>query len=91
MVVRCAYHRVDGVLQDRAPGEVDLHGLYVEEAIRYSKDAIITACLRGDTKINFIVGTLQFSLEVGRILIATQARVCIRQTVSLRSDLRSRS
>ena len=46
------------VLQDSAPGEVDLHGLYVKEAITYSERAINDARRRGNTRINLIVGTL---------------------------------
>ncbi|KAF9241611.1 hypothetical protein BU15DRAFT_37425, partial [Melanogaster broomeanus] len=38
------------------PGEVDLHGLFVKEAISYSEKAIKKAQLRGDSQIRFIVG-----------------------------------
>ncbi|KAI0365630.1 DUF1771-domain-containing protein [Pilatotrama ljubarskyi] len=41
---------------DSKPGEVDLHGLYVKEAIRYADQAIQQARARGDPKIHFIVG-----------------------------------
>ncbi|TFK94557.1 DUF1771-domain-containing protein [Polyporus arcularius HHB13444] len=41
---------------DSKPGEVDLHGLYVKEAIRYADQSIQEARARGDSKIHFIVG-----------------------------------
>ncbi|KAH9940491.1 DUF1771-domain-containing protein [Epithele typhae] len=42
--------------QDSGPGEVDLHGLYVKEAIKYTDQSIQEARTRGDAKIRFIVG-----------------------------------
>lgn len=45
----CAY-------QDSQPGEVDLHGLYVKEAIAYTDRAIADAKARGDTEVKLIVG-----------------------------------
>ncbi|KDR75934.1 hypothetical protein GALMADRAFT_69130, partial [Galerina marginata CBS 339.88] len=42
--------------QDSKPGEVDLHGLYVKEAIARADQAIQTAKSEGQTQINFIVG-----------------------------------
>lgn len=42
--------------EDRGPGEIDLHDLYVKEAIEYTDKAIETAKRRGDTTINIIVG-----------------------------------
>lgn len=44
-------------VQDSQPGEVDLHGLYVKEAIRYTDRSIQEAQARGDSKIRFITGT----------------------------------
>ncbi len=44
-------------VQDSQPGEVDLHGLYIKEAIRYTDKSIQEAQARGDTKIRFITGT----------------------------------
>ncbi|KAG6330392.1 hypothetical protein ID866_8698, partial [Astraeus odoratus] len=41
---------------DCKPGEVDLHGLYVKEAIKYTKEAIVKAQNRGDPEIRLIVG-----------------------------------
>lgn len=41
---------------DSKPGEVDLHGLYVKEAITHSDQAIIEAKQRGDSNVHFIVG-----------------------------------
>jgi DNA-nicking Smr family endonuclease len=38
------------------PGEVDLHGLYVKEAIRYTDEAIEGAKRRGDAEVHLIVG-----------------------------------
>lgn len=56
-----------GVLQDSEPGEVDLHGLFVKEAMTYSERAINAARRRGDAKINLIVGTHAFSDTVTTI------------------------
>ncbi|KAK0477560.1 hypothetical protein IW261DRAFT_1485165 [Armillaria novae-zelandiae] len=42
--------------RDRKPGEIDLHGLYVKEAIAYTDAALEEAKLRGDSEIRFIVG-----------------------------------
>ncbi|KAF8417806.1 hypothetical protein L210DRAFT_3530445 [Boletus edulis BED1] len=42
--------------QDRKPGEVDLHGLYVKEAISYTEKSIQEAQQRGDAEIRLIVG-----------------------------------
>ncbi|KAI6121756.1 hypothetical protein F5141DRAFT_1023190 [Pisolithus sp. B1] len=41
---------------DCKPGEVDLHGLYVKEAIMYAEGAIEKAQRRGDLEIRLIVG-----------------------------------
>ncbi|EJD52517.1 DUF1771-domain-containing protein [Auricularia subglabra TFB-10046 SS5] len=41
---------------DSEPGEIDLHGLYVKEAIRYADLSIQDARQRGDPEIRFIVG-----------------------------------
>ncbi|KAH9485355.1 Smr domain-containing protein [Psilocybe cubensis] len=41
---------------DSKPGEVDLHGLYVKEAIFRADQAIQQAKQRGQPQINFIVG-----------------------------------
>lgn len=47
------------------PTEVDLHGLYVKEAITYSDNSIAEARARGDKEIRLIVGTSNplFNLE----------------------------
>jgi len=42
--------------EDSGPGEIDLHGLYVKEAIDYADRAIQAAKFRGDTTVNIIVG-----------------------------------
>ncbi|KAK0435969.1 hypothetical protein EV421DRAFT_1833461 [Armillaria borealis] len=38
------------------PGEIDLHGLYVREAIAYTDAALEEAKRRGDSEIRIIVG-----------------------------------
>ncbi|KAK0485378.1 cytoplasmic protein [Armillaria luteobubalina] len=40
----------------REPGEIDLHGLYVKEAITRTDAALAKARLRGDSEIRLIVG-----------------------------------
>ncbi|KAG2368410.1 hypothetical protein BDR07DRAFT_69275 [Suillus spraguei] len=53
---------------DRKPGELDLHGLYVKEAISYSDKAIKEAQQRGDSQIRFITGKgLHSNDRVGKI------------------------
>ncbi|KAK0215981.1 hypothetical protein EDD85DRAFT_441237 [Armillaria nabsnona] len=42
--------------RDRKPGEIDLHGLFVKEAIAYTDAALKEAKLRGDSEIRLIVG-----------------------------------
>ncbi|KAK0477558.1 hypothetical protein IW261DRAFT_265787 [Armillaria novae-zelandiae] len=42
--------------RDRKLGEIDLHGLYVKEAVAYTDAALEEAKLRGDSEIRFIVG-----------------------------------
>jgi hypothetical protein len=39
------------------PGEVDLHGLFVKEAITYTDQNIAEARARGDKDIHLIVGS----------------------------------
>ena len=46
------------------PGEVDLHGLYVKEAITYTDQSIVEARARGDKEIRLIVGSYQFFLSL---------------------------
>jgi len=41
---------------DSHPGEIDLHGLYVKEAIDYTDRSIQEAQSRGDSEIHLIVG-----------------------------------
>ncbi|EGN99955.1 hypothetical protein SERLA73DRAFT_106863 [Serpula lacrymans var. lacrymans S7.3] len=41
---------------DRKPGEIDLHGLFVKEAVVYTDRAIQVARQRGDSQIHLIVG-----------------------------------
>jgi hypothetical protein len=48
-------HRV----KDSGPNEVDLHGLYVKEAITHTDRAIEEAKRRGDSHLNLIVGQSQ--------------------------------
>ena len=42
--------------QDSKPGEVDLHGLFVKEAIEHTDEAIQAAQQRGESEIHLIVG-----------------------------------
>ncbi|KAF8891639.1 cytoplasmic protein [Infundibulicybe gibba] len=42
--------------KDSGPGEIDLHGLYVKEAILRTDNAIQEAKRRGDTELHLIVG-----------------------------------
>jgi hypothetical protein len=39
------------------PAEIDLHGLYVKEAITYTDNSIAEAQARGDKEIRLIVGS----------------------------------
>ncbi|THH00153.1 hypothetical protein EW026_g2341 [Hermanssonia centrifuga] len=41
---------------DSKPGEVDLHGLYVKEAVSFTERSIQEAQRRGDTELHLIVG-----------------------------------
>ena len=41
---------------DSGPNEVDLHGLYVKEAIARTEQAIQAAKQRGDPNVHLIVG-----------------------------------
>lgn len=43
--------------QDSNPGEVDLHGLYVKEAVDYTDRVIEAAKRHGETTIKLIVGS----------------------------------
>jgi hypothetical protein len=42
--------------QDSKPGEIDLHGLYVKEAIEHTDQALQQAKQRGDSEVHLIVG-----------------------------------
>ncbi|KAJ7045429.1 cytoplasmic protein [Mycena alexandri] len=42
--------------KDSKPGEIDLHGLYVKEAIEHTDRALQKAKQRGDTEVHLIVG-----------------------------------
>ncbi|KAH6910422.1 hypothetical protein BKA70DRAFT_1273065 [Coprinopsis sp. MPI-PUGE-AT-0042] len=46
---------------DSGPGEIDLHGLYVKEAIARTEEALQTAKRNGDTEVKLIVGELWLS------------------------------
>lgn len=60
--------------EDRNPGEIDLHGLHVKEAVEYTDKAIETAKRRGDTTINIIVGKgLHSSGRVAKLKPAIEA------------------
>jgi hypothetical protein len=43
--------------QGLTDGTVDLHGLYVDEALEYAKREFQLAILRNDKVVRFIVGT----------------------------------
>jgi DNA-nicking Smr family endonuclease len=55
--------------QDSAADELDLHGLYVKEAIRRTDEAIVAAQSRGEGHINVIVGKVCVSNIQNVILI----------------------
>ena len=63
----------DVALQDSAPYEVDLHGLYVKEAIAYTDRAIQEAKQRGDSEVHLIVGAF-------RVRLPSSPRVLTRPT-----------
>jgi hypothetical protein len=44
------------VTQDSKPGEIDLHGLFVKEAIEHTDRALEEAKQRGDSQLHLIVG-----------------------------------
>ncbi|KAK0480422.1 hypothetical protein EDD18DRAFT_1086021, partial [Armillaria luteobubalina] len=44
------------IYRGQPPGEIDLHGLYVKEAITYTDTALAEAWLRKDSEIRLIVG-----------------------------------
>jgi len=48
------------------PGEVDLHGLYVKEAITHTDQIIAEARARGDNEIRLIVGSYKSFLYLKR-------------------------
>lgn len=50
--------------QDSKPGEIDLHGLYVKEAIARTDQAIQEAQARGDTTIHLIVLISSFLFDL---------------------------
>lgn len=49
---------VSSTQQDRGPGEVDLHDLYVKEAIERADQAVERAKRSGLHQIDFIVGKI---------------------------------
>jgi hypothetical protein len=50
-------HAQPPLCQAQKEGTVDLHGLYVPEALEYAKKELESATYRNDNKICFIVGT----------------------------------
>ena len=54
---RCQGHTQPRLCQTLQEGMVDLHGLYVPEAIEYAKKEIESATCRRDDEVCFIVGT----------------------------------
>ena len=63
-------------IQDSKPGEIDLHGLYVKEAIARTDRAIEEAKQRGDSTIHLIVGTLTDLLSLSTGTFDTH-RLCL--------------
>jgi hypothetical protein len=66
---------------------VDLHGLYVAEAVEYAKEELRSATYRNDNAVSFIVGMcLSFNGPYAlngllRSLFHVQARGCTPKTV----------
>ncbi|KZV74401.1 DUF1771-domain-containing protein [Peniophora sp. CONT] len=48
--------------KDNQPGEIDLHGLFVKEAVEFTDKAVVEARRRGDSEIQLIVGKGMHSL-----------------------------
>jgi len=73
-----AHHRsssciLESILQqDSQPHEVDLHGLYVKEAIDYTDRALQQARTRGDRELYLIVGKGLHSKDGAKIKPAIQ-------------------
>lgn len=76
--------------QDSAGDELDLHGLYVKEAIARTDRAIVDAQTRGDDHIRVIVGKVNRFHETS-IAAQSAPRDYIRRATSRRSNLLSRS
>lgn len=60
-ITRYAFDQLFGRLfsappQDSKPGEIDLHGLYVKEAIEHTDRALQEAKQKGDSELHLIVG-----------------------------------
>ncbi|KAH0827911.1 hypothetical protein J3R83DRAFT_3540 [Lanmaoa asiatica] len=55
--------QVLGYSDDSNPGEIDLHGLYVKEAVSYVDKSVQEARQRGDAEIRFIVGKSRRSCQ----------------------------
>ena len=78
-------------VQDSGPGEVDLHGLYVKEAIRFTDKSIAEARARGDSQIRLIVGAYCARMSVLDVCrdvtpCVLQARACTLPTMLQRSS-----
>jgi len=57
LLFRSCSHLTGACSQDSNPGEVDLHGLYVKEAVDYTGRVIEAAKRHGETTIKLIVGS----------------------------------
>jgi DNA-nicking Smr family endonuclease len=68
---------VSDVVQARRE-EVDLHGLFVKEAISYVSRAVLEAFVRGDREVRFIVGRGFFSEDGEPKLRPAVAKLMIR-------------
>jgi len=57
---------------DSHPGEIDLHGLYVKEAIDYTDRSIQEAQSRGDSEIHLIVSAYPLGVHLLRSTLGRQ-------------------
>jgi hypothetical protein len=73
-------------VQDSKPGEIDLHGLYVKEAIEHTDRALEEAKRRGDSEVHLIVGTWGVLFLGLWVFTAGQAKACIRRAAPQRSS-----
>jgi hypothetical protein len=70
--------------------EVDLHGLYVKEAVSYAQLAILKALVRGEREVHLVVGRGFFSEDGLPRLRPAVAELMHESVVSLASFLHGR-